>query len=237
MWSRLFHAVEGRSIGRVIELTIKNLGYLIYGLSPQARRVRARDRTFDETWGTDTGGTQELGSLQLDRERARHGVRYQASDADHLLAVLDDFGIDFPSYTFIDFGCGKGRIILSAARRPFRAVCGVEFSRELAAVARKNARIFREEVEIVSSVQVVSADAAEFQLPRGNLVVYFYNPFDGPVMAKVVANLEAAVKESEREVKAIYVDPRCVEIIDLSGYWRKETRLGTLVFSARSLRR
>ena len=30
--------------------------------------------------------------------------------------------------TFVDFGCGKGRVVHQAARRPFRRVIGVEIS-------------------------------------------------------------------------------------------------------------
>src|SRR4051794_23925092 len=40
--------------------------------------------------------------------------------------------------TFADFGCGKGRIVQQAAKRPFRRVIGVEISPALVEVARSN---------------------------------------------------------------------------------------------------
>ena len=37
---------------------------------------------------------------------------------------------------FVEFGCGKGRVVHQAARRPFRRVVGVEISPVLAEAAR-----------------------------------------------------------------------------------------------------
>lgn len=234
MLSRLLRATKGRSIGEIFKLIAKNIAYLVYKLTPRARRRRARDHAFDVKWGTDTAGMRDLGSLKINLDRARHGRRYQAGDGEHLLAILDDLGLSFPDYTFIDFGSGKGRVILMAALRPFRRVYGVEFSEELTSVALKNLHIFEQKVSTMSPVQVACVDAAEFKLPVGNLVVYFNNPFDATVMAEVVANLEAALRGGEREIRVIYVHPQCAEIFDRSGYWTRETVQGMLVLSTRS---
>lgn len=39
---------------------------------------------------------------------------------------------------FLDLGSGKGRMVLSAARFPFRRIIGVELSNDLTAIARRN---------------------------------------------------------------------------------------------------
>src|SRR5713101_6823082 len=41
-------------------------------------------------------------------------------------------------FTFVDIGCGKGRILLSALALPFRRIVGVEFSPVLCRIAEKN---------------------------------------------------------------------------------------------------
>jgi hypothetical protein len=46
--------------------------------------------------------------------------------------------IDPRNFTFIDFGSGKGRVLLIAAGLPFKAVVGIEFSRELHEIAVQN---------------------------------------------------------------------------------------------------
>ena len=44
-----------------------------------------------------------------------------------------------------------------------------------------------------TSIRVVEGDAANYQLPAGDLVLYLYNPFGEPVVARVVQALEAAM--------------------------------------------
>jgi tRNA1(Val) A37 N6-methylase TrmN6 len=45
-------------------------------------------------------------------------------------------------YDFVDFGSGKGRVLLIASQFPFCQVIGVEFDRRLHAIAQENIRLF-----------------------------------------------------------------------------------------------
>ena len=69
-------------------------------------------------------------------------MRYQASDDENLALILDELQLPYADYSFIDFGCGKGRIVLTAALRDFRKIYSIEFSVELSSVARNNVEIF-----------------------------------------------------------------------------------------------
>ncbi len=234
MISRLSNALKGRSVGEIAFLIGKNLIYPIQKLTPHARRARARDRIFDQTWGTDTSAKVNLSELKVDRDLARHGVRYQASDSDWLLAILDSLSLPLADFSFVDFGSGKGRIVLTASLRPFREIYGVEFSPELVAVAEGNLEIFARRNTGMAPVKIVCCDAAAFELPPGNLVCYFYNPFDEHVMAKVVAKLEAALEGGERDIRVIYHDPVCRHLFDASGLWTANELEGTLIFSSQN---
>jgi predicted RNA methylase len=90
-----------------------------------------------------------------------------------------------------------GRVVLLAARRPFRAVIGVEISPALVEIARENLGSARDPRRIVRDVKIVRADASAYALPRGDLVVYMYNPFRGPVLDAVLARLQAAAGRAE----------------------------------------
>jgi SAM-dependent methyltransferase len=48
------------------------------------------------------------------------------------------YGLVVGNYTFIDLGCGKGRVLLMASDYSFHAIVGVELNAKLAAVANKN---------------------------------------------------------------------------------------------------
>jgi predicted RNA methylase len=55
-------------------------------------------------------------------------------------ALLRNIGEDLHRFSFVDFGSGKGRVLLVASHYPFREVVGVEFSPELQKIAEGNIR-------------------------------------------------------------------------------------------------
>ncbi len=78
-------------------------------------------------------------------------------------------------YTFIDFGSGKGRMVLIAARHGFRRVCGIELRKELHHQANSNFRQCRNVNGC--TMESVNLDAAEYEIPNEKLVLFFFNPF------------------------------------------------------------
>jgi hypothetical protein len=88
----------------------------------------------------------------------------------------------------------------------FRRVVGVEFAAELAAIARRNIQITG-----ISHATVIKDDAVEYPLPKGNLVVFLFNPFQGTVVRKVAANL---AQPRVGKLYAIYSNPVCAAAFD-----------------------
>ena len=87
---------------------------------------------------------------------------------------------------------------------------GVEFAGELVEVARTNLAKRQIANAVVSHV-----DAADYDFPDSNLVVYLYNPFSQEVLRKVVANLKAGCS------KRLYVIYKGAEIFDSSSFLRR----------------
>ena len=199
-----------------LKLAIDNF---VYHLRRGARRVvmPPQPDPFDEKYGTDTGGIREIRTLDAARlPSACYAVRYGPSGEQDVRASLEKLNIDPGDFTFIDFGSGKGRVLLIAAGLPFRAVIGVEFSRELHETAVQNISRFPSHLINAGTVTSRCGDAASFQLPPSNLVCYFHNPFGPPVLAEVVARL-AAHRDSGYRILAIYLDPRHREVFERTG--------------------
>lgn len=152
---------------------------------------------------TETGDRVALDSLGLDHPDR---VGYSASPWWVLRWLLARSEV-WSSDVFVEFGCGKGRIVLEAARRyPFRRVVGVELSPELSDVAR--GLIARERNRLrCRDVEIETADATEFAVPDDMTHAYLYNPFNGPTFAKVCANIVASLDRAPRSVRVIYVNP------------------------------
>jgi SAM-dependent methyltransferase len=105
--------------------------------------------------------------------------------------------------TLVDVGAGLGRVVLHAARRPYRQIVGIEISPALVEVAKDNRAAYRGEL-LCHDIRLVRADAATFRFPRGNLVVYLYNPFNAPVLAPMLDRLAG---DERREVVLLYHTP------------------------------
>lgn len=105
--------------------------------------------------------------------------------------------------TFVDIGCGMGRVVLLAARRAFRQVVGVEFSPALCEVARENLERFAASLRRCRDVRIVCDDAKDYRLPHGALLVYMFNPFHGPVLSAVVDRLA----KHSGELNVVYHTP------------------------------
>jgi hypothetical protein len=50
-------------------------------------------------------------------------------------------------------------------------------------------------------------DAVEFQLPEDQLVVFFYHPFVGKTMLRVLLNIEESLRSNPRELYVVYLNP------------------------------
>ena len=111
--------------------------------------------------------------------------------------------------TFVDFGCGKGRVVHQAAKRPFRRVIGVEISPALAEIARANLATRRHQHRC-PNVEIVVADAKDFRVPDDLTIAYFWHPFTGETLEAVLRGIVDSIDRHPRRVRLIYLGPaRC----------------------------
>jgi hypothetical protein len=180
-------------------------------------RARPPDRTdpFDQKYGTDTGGVRNIATLDvIDQPAALYAVRYRPSSEAFVRASIEKLKIDPASFTFVDFGSGKGRVLLVAATFPFKQIVGVEFSRELHEIAVRNIARLPPGIARAGAMCSFLGDAAVFELPKSDLVCYFNNPFGPPVLTAVVARLAMHHELYRYRIMIIYHHPRHREIFE-----------------------
>lgn len=168
--------------------------------------TRAKDTARDAFHGVDTCAALPEGALQTSSEdQARSGrYDYDPTPWSALPRVLRSSALPAEGFTFVDFGCGKGRILLSALAHPFTRVVGVEFSPDLCLIAEKNlsaARFFRRRC---AEARVICTDAAGYLIPDGPAMFFFYNPFSYPVMETVLGNIVNSYSHSRRTMYLIF---------------------------------
>jgi SAM-dependent methyltransferase len=110
-----------------------------------------------------------------------------------------------PGDMFVDYGCGRGRIVIAAARRyRFAEVIGIDISRHFTYTARM---LVERERRLRSPVRIETGDAAEFEVPDDVAHVYMFNPFRGELFRRVVAKMLESIDRRPRRLRLIYVQP------------------------------
>jgi tRNA1(Val) A37 N6-methylase TrmN6 len=153
-------------------------------------------------------------------------VRYAASPWWILRWLLPQSAVR-PSDVFVELGCGKGRVVLDAARRyPFSRVVGVEFAPELSDVARRLVEQERSRLRC-RDVSIETMDATQYSVPDDMTHAYLYNPFNGPTFERVCSNIVASLDRAPRTVRLMYLHPADHETLLATGRFRLVRRIRT----------
>lgn len=223
---RLRYAVESSGLSRTL---LDVAGHALNSVGQRLSYQAEHDHAFDQRFGTNTAGkvaTSELGIA--DQQRQEQAILYLPSPEPVTRWMLDHVGLDHSACSFVDLGCGKGRVVLVAAQYPFRRVLGVDISRELSEIARRNVESFPARARRCADIQILNGDATTVDFPDTDLLLHLYHPFGSEVTAGVLRQLEASIGKRPRRVTVAYLlytgaVPEVREVFARFP-WLKETR-------------
>jgi SAM-dependent methyltransferase len=174
-------------------------------LPQRARRTASRARrvllsSVLERSG-ETSGAVRLADVGLEHDGYHD---YEPSGWRSLHRALQGLGVG-PDDVFVDIGCGKGRVVAQAVRRPFRRVIGVDLSPELVA----QARVLVEHTgrSRCGEVEVVIGDATRWQVPDDATIVYVYNALSGDSLRAMLDRVAESEQRAPRRLLFLYVNP------------------------------
>jgi SAM-dependent methyltransferase len=124
-----------------------------------------------------------------------------------------------PDDVFLDFGSGKGRVLYEAAKRPFARVIGVEISAALNEVARANLERNRRKLRC-HQFELITADAATYELPDDVTVVYLFSPFLGETFAAMLGSIVRSLERKPRRMRLLYVLPKLTDEVLATGRFK-----------------
>ncbi len=107
---------------------------------------------------------------------------------------------------FVEFGCGKGRIVHQAAKRPLKRVIGVEILPEVASFAQSLVASNRHKYRC-GSVEIVTCDAERFRVPDDLTIAYHAYGLGAKMVDAVLRNIIESIDEHPRRVSLIYYKP------------------------------
>jgi SAM-dependent methyltransferase len=195
-WNKFLMLIKDRGITGSIHGIVHLLAIEFYALS---------ERRFDRHFNIDTSAIVRIEHYDdLDDQKKSSAVRYQATPIKALKIILQALDIDHPKYTFIDFGSGKGRVLLFASEYPFKRIIGVELSQHLHHIAQTNFRNWRNPKQRCYNLESICLDACDFRIPDDPLVLFFFTPFSASILEKVIENVDDSLTKNSRPVHIIY---------------------------------
>lgn len=135
--------------------------------------------------------------------RAEPGIRvnYESVHYRRTINILNKVPVNKNESTLLDYGCGKGRVIIAAASYQYKKIIGVELS-SLINIAENN--IDKMKHRKTKNIVLKKCDAQDYKVPSDVNIIYFFNPFKGGVLENVIRNIYSSYKETPRKIYIIY---------------------------------
>ncbi len=178
------------------------VGALVHGV-----HYLVYDRRWDEFDSCRTSGAVTPAASELIGEAGPlEKARYQAMARLPLIWAIEALDINPSKFGFIDYGSGRGRLLLTAARFPFREVIGIEFSRVLHRQACDNIRNHPREHLACTEIASLHANALDFEFPEGDWIAFLFNPFTEDVLRRVAQRIVEYTRASRGRIYVVFAN-------------------------------
>ncbi len=138
---------------------------------------------------------------------------YQPTYYKVLLKSFSTLEIDPERSTFIDIGCGKGKVLKFAGRYGFKKTIGIEIIKKLADKAEK--KLIRNKRKYKTDYTLLNLDCLDY-LPNEKIdVMFFYNPFKCSALNQF---LKGMINSTYVPKYLIYVNPVCSDLVCSLGF-------------------
>lgn len=185
------------------------------------------ESAFDRKYGTDTSGVIPLKHLTIKSQNIEQGIWYEPMSVKVFRQLMGHLTINFSEFEFIDFGSGKGRVLLLASEYGFQKVVGIEFAEELHRKSNENVAIYELYTQKSSNIETFCMDAVEFPIPKVPLVIFFYSPFGGRVMHQVLNNITTSLTSNPRKIIMVFYgrSPSSLRLLKATQFHCRELQL------------
>ncbi|MCK6505475.1 methyltransferase domain-containing protein [Myxococcota bacterium] len=178
------------------------------------------DLLFDRRHGVETGRHVQIGAAGPVRgDHGEHGEAYHPTRVRHFRRVMEALSLP-PGLGLLDYGAGKGRVLLLASQQPFRRIVGVEYAESLCQQAQANLAAWRARTGHGHQVEIVHADAAAYEVAPDLHVFYLFNPFGPVVLDKVLHQVHASLRRHPRPAWIIGNKARAGRPVEEHGLFR-----------------
>jgi hypothetical protein len=179
------------------------------------------DHAIEALFFVPTKGRVALEGLTVRGGNRASGHEYRPSPYFVFKWALSAVGAEFSRLSFVDYGAGKGRVLLLASQYPFTAVGGIEFAEELHDNAAMNIAQFPRSRMKCRNVECALEDVVNIGPLDGDAVHYFFDPFAPEVFAEVLKGIVASYHARPRRLYLILIHMDAAELIHKTGAFQE----------------
>lgn len=177
---------------------------------------------FDAKHGVETSVPMEGWEMEEASDATlENNSRYSPTPVRTIRQVIAASPVPHGDMSFVDFGCGKGRVMLVASDFPFKKIIGVEFSGSLCETARNNFSRYKSDAQRCHDFEVHCQDVSEFAIPDEAGFFYFYEPFTAQIAEKVLDNIEASIARHPRRAILSFVGKALNSLLERRPFWKQ----------------
>ena len=174
------------------------------------------DYLFDINNRTNTNGLISLDKLLIKSKNKKSGRDYQATRVVPLKKLFNYIKKyhDPKSSVLVDFGSGKGRVLLVASNFCYQKVRGIEFAHALCDIAKNNLAIYTNRISSKTQFQIIESDVVDYRINSDENVFFMYNPFNESILSTIINNIVLSLSRSPRKILIIYHNPKHTAVIE-----------------------
>lgn len=143
---------------------------------------------WDIYYGIQTEYQVLVGELKTTSENLVNAKRYQGSHYYLLRSIFKEFD-NLEDYTLIDYGSGKGRVLVVALQYGVKKAVGIEFAKNLFLTSEKNLSKFSKRFK-KNNYHLIHDDVVNYKVTTQKNIHFFFNPFNAVVMRQVLENIK-----------------------------------------------
>jgi SAM-dependent methyltransferase len=210
---KILREIKNSSL-QLIKIIVKRIRYTIGNII-----TIIKDHYYDKGLGITTA---EHYYFKDDLSLYKDGIRYVPTPYQSLKEIVDYLKLK-PDDVFVDFGCGKGRVISFMAVQRMKKVIGIEIHKELADIAKTNLNNLKSKN---TSVEIFNMDAAIFDAKEGT-IFFMFHPFGEKTAAKVIENIRSTVATSPKKIRILYYGPAFDKLLNSQDWLMPEGEIGS----------
>lgn len=161
----------------------------------------------EKQYGISTIGLDNLSDI-VSKEDRLHVSTYEPVNYYTAGWLLDQ--MKTTDTTFLDVGCGRGRVLVMAAAYGFKNIIGIDFSQRLCDQAASVCKDL--------PVTITCADARMYEIPDTVGVIFLFNPFDAAIMSEFILRVSESLLRKKRPLTVLYANPQCKDLWLEAGF-------------------